>query len=114
MYQHSIEKSVYLEQLELFENEIALVELDAYDARLEELNVEAALKERQKETIKLVSRLASRITELKANPNIQNDFSEKVQVFCFRLECRKTERLAFRDQRTQTSPATHRALCDSK
>ncbi len=43
VYQHSIEKSVYQEQLELLENEIALIELDAYDAKLEELNVEAAL-----------------------------------------------------------------------
>ncbi len=43
VYQHSIEKSLYQEQLELLENEIALVQLDAYDAKLEELDVEAAL-----------------------------------------------------------------------
>jgi site-specific DNA recombinase len=43
VYKHSIEKSVYQEQFELLENEIALVELDAYDAKLEDLNVEAAL-----------------------------------------------------------------------
>jgi len=43
VYQHSIDKSVYQEQLELLENEIALVQLDAHEAKLEELDIEAAL-----------------------------------------------------------------------
>jgi len=43
VYQHSIDKTVYQEQLELIEDEIALAQLDAHDAKLEELDIEAAL-----------------------------------------------------------------------
>ena len=43
VYQHSIEKSIYQEQLELIDDDIALAQLDVHDAKLEELDIEAAL-----------------------------------------------------------------------
>ena len=43
MYQHSIDKTVYREQLELIEDEISLAQLDVHDARLEELDIKAAV-----------------------------------------------------------------------
>ena len=43
VYQHSIEKSVYQEQLDLLEDEIAIVQLEIHDARVEELDIQAAL-----------------------------------------------------------------------
>lgn len=43
VYQHSIDKTVYQEQLELIEDEIALAQLDVHDAKLEELDIDAAL-----------------------------------------------------------------------
>jgi len=43
VYRQSIEKSVYQEQLELIEDEIALAQFDAHDAKLEELGIEAAV-----------------------------------------------------------------------
>ena len=43
LHERAIDKSTYQEQLDLLNEEIALAELEVYDTRLEELDIEAAL-----------------------------------------------------------------------
>ena len=43
LHERSIDRATYQEQLDSLNDEIALVQLEVYDARLEELDVEAAL-----------------------------------------------------------------------
>jgi hypothetical protein len=43
VYQHSIDRTVYQEHLDLLDDDIALVKIEIHDATLEELDIEAAL-----------------------------------------------------------------------
>ena len=43
LHEHVIDKSTYHEQIDLLNEEIALADLEIYDTKLEELDIEAAL-----------------------------------------------------------------------